>query len=164
MNFNVCFTTNNGELPLVEKLGKPGLDILDLIRETYPEIKNLPSSDISFNDHCPINGSIMYIKVDEGVARKSGHFKGKTDVAVVVPEASFSKFVDLEIEKHYSDNYEDTYVFPSLANIPFLQWAAFKTIKVTPDVLYRADVNYTYSSKTIIKQWIADGCPLDWKP
>lgn len=161
MEFDVRFTTADGEKPLVEKLGQPGIDILDHIRETYPQIKNLASKDIRFYDQCPIDGSAITIRLTEEEARKSGLFKGRTTITVLVPEASFSRFVDISLEEYFAATEDESYLFPMLAAIPFLRWVAFKRTNEA-DELYRAEVKYQYKDTDIINKWIEDGCPLEW--
>jgi hypothetical protein len=163
MDFTVKFTTGNKDLPLVEKVGTPGLDILDLIRETYPVAKNMSSHRIYFNDSCPIDGSAMLIEVTEEQARQSGRFKGKTKVEVLVPGSSFSRFIDLSLKEEYYAEEEERWLLPTLAKIPFLRWLIpIRTI--TTRVLQGVKVDYVYTKGDVLNKWIADGHPLEWHP
>ena len=153
MEFNVQFTTNCKNFPLVEKLGEPGIDLLDDIRESDKDFKDLPCDKIYVNDSCPINGHLLSCNVNEDVARASKRFKGKTTVRVKVLPSSFSRFISLHSRKSYVDECIDdgTNIF---------SWYIRKP--VYKRVLCDCTIYYNYDIKDIMDMWAEAGYPLEW--
>ncbi|HLD90737.1 MAG TPA: hypothetical protein VI911_06970 [Patescibacteria group bacterium] len=178
MEFTVTFTTNDRNLPLVEKLGSAGVDLLDLVRETYPLARDLEVNKVWFNDNCPIDGHCMATRLNEEQARSSSLFKGRTEVQVVVPAASFAKFIDLDFDDRYTTVAETHYLRPALAKTSFLRWmterrTAFThklvTIiagqyKVYTQKLTAINVSYIFLEEEMLNKWAAAGYPLEWRP
>jgi len=163
MEFTVTFTTNDRNLPLVEKLGSAGADLLDLIRETHPLARDIVANKVWFDNSCPIVGHCRTMPLNEEQARSSSLFKGRTEVRVVVPAASFTKFVDLDFEDRYVSISEKQYLRPELAKIPFLRWMAGRHVVLTQK-LAAVRVSYLFSEEEALNKWIAAGYPLVWKP
>ncbi len=153
MNFNVTFSTNTSDESLVEKMGRPGLDLLDVVREENPETKTLPAHSFYINNGCPINGSDLCVELTEAQARASGHFNADTSVDVQVEEHAFSKYVINTLEKNYSES-------ASELRICGINTGMFKEKTKRLDHV-RVDNKFDYDA--LRSDWAAAGHPLNWK-
>ena len=148
MQFHVEFTTGDKDKQLLDKLGSPGLDIIDLIRKTHEASRHLPADKIVFNDSCPINGHCKYFCLSEDQAREANRFAGKTEVNVLVPEFFMGKFVDLKTFTEY-----ETVTTNRL----------FGLLKTSRKEVYRTVSRYVYDEQEIIRGWLDAGAPLSWE-
>ena len=55
---------------LVDSMGEPGLDMLDDVRENFPQYSNIPTDRIDINAACPINGSRFEMAISEDTGRE----------------------------------------------------------------------------------------------
>jgi len=152
MDFKVVFRTKSGKL--LESLGKPGLDILDLIRSEKEEYANVSAENINFDGSCPIHGDEVTVRLTEAQARISEYFKGKTTIVVTVPEESFYMFVDLSVQEYWASEY-----FPL---IKLFGTGLFGKNRNTHINLL--SVEYKFDKETLISSWIKAGCPIEWDP
>ena len=155
MNFGVMFTTNDDDKVLVENLGSPGLDILDEIRNSNPEISRLDVASIYINDNCPINGHELYLPISEDLARRSGLFAGRTQVSVTVPEVSFSKFVSLQINERYDHTIEQSAI--TICGLAVRE-------EILSKYLTAVNVTYAYEANVILNSWESAGFSTEWSP
>lgn len=158
MQFSVTFkTTSNGNVdnpqPLIEKLGDAGIDILDDLRQSDPDIASLACKDIKAHVNCPINGASQNFSLSEYTARRSNLFGGKTQVDVEVPPFSFGRFLKLKVKKYYTS----VQVAPPL-KILFMEFGSGKHERRVESV----ESSYELDSDEVIKQWEAAGFPLKW--
>lgn len=151
MNFYVRFSTKDRSMPLVEKLGTAGTDILDLIREEHPKYRHLPANQIFFREDCPINGDYMDVEVSEDFARASGLFHGKLSQNVLVNTASFSKYVDLDIEERH---------ITSTKKCKFLG-IPIGPVKHTEELI-GLRIKYGFNEKQLLLDWKNAGFPVVW--
>jgi hypothetical protein len=153
MNFTVRFITKNKKQMLIAALGRPGLDMLDAIREDYPELAEIKAGNINIYPECPIDGSGAEFKLAEDLARTSGLFKGRTFVEVQVPEHFFSRYVRCNINRHYEAFY---------VRDPFYIGSFRLRKAITKDVLSGASTNNTFDRDCLMKEWKEAGFPTDW--
>ncbi len=158
MEFIVEFRTpdtkeDERRLPLVEKLGRPGIDMLDLIREEDEELKDVTAKNIWADTSCPIDGSSKSFSIGEDAARKSKLFTGKTYVTVVVPEAFLSRFIKFKAEKFYGRK-----VVKQAYSLFGVQIGKDKTERIVDSV----NTKYTYKIEEIVSAWEDSGFPLKW--
>lgn len=152
MHFKVIFKTNTGKL--LESLGKPGLDILDVIRLEKKEYANVAADDITFDESCPVNGDSLSVKLTEDQARASEYFKGKTTIKVTVPEESFYMFVDLNVREYWRSEY-----------FPLIKLFGTGFFGKTRDThINSLSVEYKFDKEALISAWIDAGCPIEWDP
>lgn len=153
MRFCVNFMTGESAKPLVASMGEPGLDMLDLVREKHPELKNIAAEEIEIYSGCPINGSTLNQTLTEEQARQTKLFNGRTTVDVHVQEHAFSKYVDSELSPKYTD--EIVKFAPSLGGF---QLGNHKTKKR----LYGAAIMSTFDIESMLADWQAAGFPTNW--
>jgi hypothetical protein len=154
MDFKVYFTTGNENIPLIDQMGEPGIDMLDDARETYPELKKLNAKDIHIYGDCPINGHEQAFSINEDIARLSGLFKGKTDVDVLVSGHAFTKYVSSNLSKDFDER-----VVERGKHFFGLRLSSDKT----EEYLCRAYVKTTFDSAALLTDWKAAGFPKDWR-
>lgn len=150
MEFGVVFKTRKGE-PLVEKLGTPGLDILDIVISENPEIANLKIENIRINTSCPINGDQKYIEVPVVTARKSGHFAGKTQISVNVSAGFMSQFVTFDTRIGYHEYNNRNWIVRCV-----MQGGPFKK-----NVPVSSSSDYKFDKEALLAHWAAKGYPMN---
>ena len=153
MEFRVYFTTNRKDKALMSKMGEPGIDMLDYIRETWPEIKDVESKRLNVGQTCPISGHLHSILITETLARNSGLFAGRTSVMVNVPEGAFDRFLNW----HKNESYGTRQIKPAV------MFCGFKLKKaVEEDYIYRVDIGTSVSEEEVLEAWADDGFPTRW--
>jgi len=153
MNFRVTFTTNNEKLMLIESLGRPGMDMLDAVREDYPEVNVLPAEKIEIGGGCLIRGYEETFYISEDLARKSSLFNTKTRVEVKVPVHFLSRFVLCNLNKYYDD------VVIS-KGLKILDWHVLG--RKVESRLNRVCTDNTFSKDALFEAWEKAGFPIDW--
>ncbi|RKZ07822.1 hypothetical protein DRQ25_10625 [Candidatus Fermentibacteria bacterium] len=153
MYFKLTFTTDNVDQMLIGALGRPGLDMLDAVREDYPDLAGLKARSIDIYAGCPINGHTVDFDITEEQARASGLFRGNTEIQVQVPEHFFSRYVRCDIGRRY-----DTYYIRDAIRIgPWCLRGAR-----TEQVLSGASTENEFDKDCLMKEWGAAGFPTNW--
>ncbi len=153
MDFLVLFTTNDKHKALVEKLGQPGIDLIDIIREDHPALADININNMHVDTSCPINGHEREFYLDEEIVRDSKLFTGKTYVEVLVPVSFLSEFIYFRTKYTYID-----YVLTKGLKICGITF----TENTYEERIAGSNSSYTYDSKIIIAAWKKAGYPLKW--
>ncbi len=151
MEFTVTFMSSDNE-PLMETLGKAGIDLLDDVLASNTEFSEEDYLNINIKDECPIHGRVHKENIPLSTARKSELFGGKVDVTVLVSSSFFSKFVELDIEKFTMTTYINK-------RYKLLNWLR------TPSTEYKdiLNVRYVFNSQALLEDWEKAGFPLNWE-
>lgn len=153
MEFYVNFTTGDKEEFLMSKMGEPGLDMLDFVRETWPEIQSVESSRFNIGQTCPISGHSHVIEVSEDFARKTGLFAGRTQVSIYVPSDSFNRFLNWYKKETYGTR-------RTKAPVRFLG-LQLRAAQVE-DYIYSVDVGTSVDNNEVLEAWAKAGFPKEW--
>ena len=146
MYFNVKFITEDRS-DIIEAIGKPGIDMLDEVRATYPILANVWANGITINNECPISSSKHTVTMTEDDARKSGKFNGTTKVKVIVPYGYLTKYVSMDARFYYTET--------NKSKIPWLYNKIERHVS-------SAVINFVIDTKRIINEWIEAGSPERW--
>ena len=147
MKFYIVFKTEDKEKHLAEYIGKPGLDMLDILREAFPILNKVELDKISIDSTCPLSKFSRSILISEEEARICGHFRGNTEVTVTVPEFALSRFIKWHLEQSYNTEIKQHFfIFTNKIKIP----------------------SYAYCTqgldiKALFLAWQEAGFPLKWK-
>ena len=125
---------------LVEKIGSVGLDMLDVIRQDFPEIKDLKADDINISSDCPIDYTETEIYINEELARKSGLFAAKTTVSVQVPEYGLSKYLQTILDTTTKKEEPST-------------WNKLFHKEEPVEIIYQAKIRTVFDKETLLKDW-----------
>ncbi|MCK9369172.1 hypothetical protein M0R04_04460 [Candidatus Dojkabacteria bacterium] len=150
MEFYVKFETGSRERDLLDKIGTPGIDILDLFREWYPQYNSFSCKDISFRDQCPYDGHSMKVEISEDLARESNLFKGRTSISVIVGDF-FSKYVDMKVK----ENIRERYIHKKILGLSY----SCKEVKYLASI----EVFNEFDIESMLNDWKDAGFPIEWK-
>jgi len=153
MQFNVTFRTESKRL-FISPPGEIALDILDLIREDVAPLE--VSSEEVINGSCPssLSASNITFTLSEERARETGLFSAKTDVEIIVPSYSLSKFVEHKMEiEYYSRQTKFTWFETHI-----------KRKTISKKEICRIYINYEIDGVALVSAWIEAGSPLKWDP
>jgi hypothetical protein len=143
MQFQVDFSSPK-KTHIIEHLGTPGLDMLDILREKFPKLKNLSLNKVHVYTECPVTRNTFSLNLTETQARQSAHFNGQTHINVKVPEAFFTQFVDWEYREEREKYMGHVSRF-------------FK------GYLKRIGLNQVLDVKILFDAWAVEGFPTQWK-
>lgn len=144
--------TTKRPVPLIEKLGQPGIDLLTIIREEHPELANVKCQDIRVDAGCPLNGDKATKTLTEEQALASGHFEGKTNIDVTVPGGFFTQYTTLETEVFY---YHTMTLFDNIRSL-------FGEVSPGKGEAYKSSSRYIFSIDDVYEAWAEAGFPLEW--
>ena len=156
MHFSVTF-----EAPehILGDIGRPGIDLLDLIREQHPEARNLPAKDIGILLDCTLTGnrairSDYTIYITEEEARQTGLFSGCDNVKVLIPEGFLSTFIKTTCQQRYKNK-----KYTPELKILGITLIKEELILEEPYV----NVKFNIDEQSIFEAWKEAGYPLDWR-
>lgn len=146
MQFIVQFYTQRGRL-VDEDLSAPGMDTVDDVREHIGRKISLEALDIT----CPYYDNAFNMEIPEESARKIAFFKGNTKLEVKVPKGYFSRYL------MYKPNFD-------YDRCSWFDWICGLRRKIFGSVPKKAvvSVRTVIDQKQILKDWIAEGSPVEW--
>ena len=147
MKFYIVFKTEDKEKHLAKYIGKPGLNMLDILREIFPILNKVKVDEIDVNSRCPLSTFSKNILISEEEARICGHFRDNTEVTVTVPEFALSKFIKWHLEQVYHTEVKKHF------------FIFIKEIKIP----YRSYCTQKLDVRALFLAWQEAGFPLKWK-
>jgi len=150
MMFSVIFSPKGPNDQAIEgEIGKFGMDFVKLIREENKEY-DIPIDKI--HNTCHYNTHNVQIKtIDENIINKISHFNGNDEVHVTVKKNSLSKYLNMVSKIRLKD-------------VDITPWykKMFGKHEFKKE-FERVYIEYEVDKDSILRDWINDGCPLEWK-
>lgn len=149
MNFVIKFKTCTAEgMHVIGLTNSYGMDYVRYIQEIYPELIDVPISDITLDTSCPAfqRGAYTLIVPQESLdeyPRVQRRFSAVNYIDVYVPDGFLGQFYRHRISQRTPVSYKTWYGMKRISHYTYM-------------------IDRHMNDRELLQSWISAGCPLKW--